>query len=128
MCKKAFEKLKVIKELSQKDNTLILHVDSTYKLAKSGFQVFVFGYSDANGIFHLLSVFLSSHKNANAQTLMMESMETLWQSYYSGPLPFTHLMADADQGTASMFLRKYGQTSKKQLMCYWHVAEAVSVL
>jgi hypothetical protein len=57
---------------------------------------------------------------------MFQSLEDLYTNYFNQDLPFTHLMADADQGTRAMFEELYSRTYRTQLMCYWHLLQAVS--
>ena len=41
----------------------VFHIDGTYKLIKNRFPVLVYGRSDVNGQFHLISIAIVSHEN-----------------------------------------------------------------
>jgi hypothetical protein len=121
--KRLFKKAKKITEESE---TILLHLDATFKLNLAGFEVFVFGISDRNGIFHVLAIFLSSCREKSSIDLMFESINILWRSYFKNSFHITHLMSDADKATASMWTERFQDARCKLLMCFTHVRAAVS--
>jgi hypothetical protein len=109
--------------------TRLLHMDATYKPTLAAFDVFVFGYSNADSHFHILCVFISSSKAQSEVEVMFRSIKRLWTKYFPlESLPFTHLMSDADQATRAAFRDFYYQEDRTLLMCYMHVKMNVSNL
>ncbi|RQM30618.1 hypothetical protein B5M09_012996, partial [Aphanomyces astaci] len=102
--------------------TVICHMDTTFSTNVLGYPMFVFGYSDMAGSFHLLCVCITSQRTHADVAWLLRSLKEKFTSLLNYAWAPTRLMGDADK---AQFL---GMTNALQpelplleyLMCFFH--------
>jgi hypothetical protein len=103
---------------------IIMHCDSTFKTNTVSYPVFVWGFSDAAGHFHLVALFISSQRREQDVTCMLTSISQEYEKVHGLPLQLAYVMGDADKATKNAVAQVYPEAT--YLMCYFHVIMSVS--
>ncbi|RLO12147.1 hypothetical protein DYB28_003030, partial [Aphanomyces astaci] len=77
--------------------TVICHMDTTFSTNVLGYPMFVFGYSDMAGSFHLLCVCITSQRTHADVTWLLRSLKEKFTSLLNYAWAPTRLMGDADK-------------------------------
>ncbi|ETV67812.1 hypothetical protein H257_16049 [Aphanomyces astaci] len=77
--------------------TVICHMDTTFSTNVLGYPMFVFGYSDMAGSFHLLCVCITSQRTHADVAWLLRSLKEKFTSLLNYAWAPTRLMGDADK-------------------------------
>ncbi|RLO05982.1 hypothetical protein DYB28_002262 [Aphanomyces astaci] len=102
---------------------ILCHVDTTFSTNKSGYPVFVFGYSDMAGSFHVLCICITSQRTHDDVALLLKSLKEEFQDQLNFAWEPRLLMGNADKAqylgmTTAMDQQLPGI---EYLMCLYHV-------
>ena len=100
----------------------VLHMDCTYKVNDNEFPVLVIGLTDAQQVFHLLSITVLSHKTAKFYTRALTALQAVVAQYHP-TVNFApdYCMTDAEKAERDALLDCFPTTY--HLMCYFHVVK-----
>ncbi|RHY81412.1 hypothetical protein DYB31_014792 [Aphanomyces astaci] len=77
--------------------TVICHMDTTFSTNVLGYPMFVFGYSDVAGSFHLLCVRITSQRTHTDVAWLLRSLKEKFTSLLNYAWAPTRLMGNADK-------------------------------
>lgn len=96
----------------------VFHLDSTYKIVKYNYPLFVLGYTDLNRHFHSVAFMYSSHEQIGDFEHFFRSFKNLCLDF---DLEFSpkYIVTDAWKASAAAIASELPNTL--HLMCYFHV-------
>lgn len=103
---------------------VIMHCDSTFKTNTVGYPVFVWGFSDVAGSFHLVALYIVSRRREDDVINMLTSIQAEYERVNGDRLELDFFMGDADFPTRNAVARLYPRA--RYLMCFFHVIMNVS--
>ncbi|KAF0749599.1 hypothetical protein AaE_006987, partial [Aphanomyces astaci] len=109
----------------QHTNTnILLHIDSTFKTNKSGYPVFVVGYSDLGGTFHVLCIAITSQRREPDVAWVLQMFQDAFTRLFEYAWNPAIVMGDADDAQFNgieVSLQVF--PAIQYLMCFFHVMQ-----
>ncbi|RHY00709.1 hypothetical protein DYB37_009933 [Aphanomyces astaci] len=102
---------------------ILCHVDTTFSTNKSGYPVFVFGYSDMAGSFHVLCICITSQRTHDDVAWLLKSLKKEFEDQLDFAWEPRLLMGDADKAQYLGMTTAMDQQLPEieYLMCFYHV-------
>ncbi|RHY14922.1 hypothetical protein DYB32_010808 [Aphanomyces invadans] len=109
---------------------IMCHMDTTFSTNKSGYPVFVFGYSDMAGSFHLLCVCITSQRTHEDVAWLLKALKEEFTRRLNFVWTPRLLMGDADkaQYLGMMTALQQDMPNIEYLMCFFHVIKKVTAM
>ncbi|RLN95868.1 hypothetical protein DYB28_007631 [Aphanomyces astaci] len=108
---------------------ILCHVDTTFSTNKSGYPVFVFGYSDMAGSFHVLCICITSQRTHDDVAWLLKSLKKEFQDQLNFAWEPRLLMGDADKAQYLGMTTAMDQQLPEieYLMCFYHVIKKEAI-
>lgn len=109
--------------LANASNATKLHVDGTYKLNWENYPLLVFGTTDMERRFHLISFALTSNENTAAFEFCFETLKKSAADLLNIIIPADVLVSDACEAIKTAFRRVFPNSA--EVTCWFHVKKNV---